>query len=135
MRNLTAFITMFIAAFIMCSCSDNSPRSVAEKGISCMQKEDWEGYVKLMHFEKKEGKDIDREKEQFAALPKAKGGSTLDEKGGIKSYDIVSEEISEDGTTATVTANIKFGNGDEDKDYKIKMIKDDKGDWKISSGK
>ena len=66
---------------------------------------------------------------------KAKGGSTLDEKGGIKSYDIVSEEISEDGTTATVTANIKFGNGDEDKDYKIKMIKDDKGDWKISSGK
>ncbi|MFA4046106.1 DUF4878 domain-containing protein [Prevotella sp. PCHR] len=135
MKNLTVFITMFIAAFIMCGCSDNSPQGVAEKGLSCMQKEDWEGYVKLMYFEKKEGKDIEREKEQVAALLKAKGGETLDKKSGIKSYGIISEEISEDGATATVKASIKYGNGDEDKDHKIKLIKDDRGDWKISSGK
>lgn len=126
---------MFIAALTMSGCSDNSPKGVAEKAVSCMQAKDWKGYVDLMYFEEKEGKDIAKEKEEFAALLKEKGDKTIDEKGGIKSYEIISEEIAEDGNTATVKAKIVYGNGEEDKDETIKLKKDGKGNWKISLNK
>ncbi len=126
---------MFIAVFTMSSCSDNSPKGVAKKAISCMQAKDWNGYVDLLYFDKEEGKDIDKEKEQLAALFKEKGEKELNKQGGIKSYEIVSEEISEDGNTATVTVKIVYGDGTEKDNEKIKMKKDANGDWKISLGK
>ena len=36
--------------------------------------------------------------------------------GGIKDYEIVSEEISDDGNSATVTVKITYGTGDVDED-------------------
>lgn len=135
MKKLLGIIALFIAVFTMSSCSDNSPKGVAKKAISCMQAKDWNGYVDLLYFDKEEGKDIDKEKEQLAALFKEKGEEELNKQGGIKSYEIVSEEISEDGNTATVTVKIVYGDGTEKDNEKIKMKKDANGDWKISLGK
>ena len=135
MKKLLGIIALFIAVFTMSSCSDNSPKGVAKKAISCMQAKDWNGYVDLLYFDKEEGKDIDKEKEQLAALFKEKGEKELNKQGGIKSYEIVSEEISEDGNTATVTVKIVYGDGTEKNNEEIKMKKDANGDWKISLGK
>lgn len=135
MKKLIGIVALFIAVFMMSGCSGNSPKAVAEKSLSCMQDEDWEGYVNLMYFKEKEGKKLEREKEQYAALLKAKGGAVLDEKGGIKSYEIISEEIAEDGNTATVTAKVVYGNGKDTENQKVKLVKDDNGDWKLSSNK
>ena len=129
------FISMFVAvvALTLWSCgSANTPSAVAEKAVKCMQKADYEGYVDLMDLKKSDGKDV--EKEQLAALLREKGTKTMEKKQGIKSYKVESEEISEDGKSATVNMKVVYGDGSEDTN-KIKLVKNDKGEWKISFGK
>ena len=129
------FFSMFVAvvALTLWSCgSANTPSAVAEKAVKCMQKADYEGYVDLMDLKKSDGKDV--EKEQLAALLREKGTKTMEKKQGIKSYKVESEEISEDGKSATVKMKVVYGDGSEDTN-KIKLVKNDKGEWKVSLGK
>lgn len=135
MKKLTGFIILLIVAFTMSGCSDNSPRAVAEKALSYMQKENWEGYVDLMYITDKENKNNDKNKKEFVELLKDKGGKVIEKKGGIKSYEILSEEISEDGNTAIVKTKIVYGKDGLEENENIKLKKDDNGNWKIDLGK
>lgn len=129
------FISMFVAvvAFTLWSCGPaNTPSAVAEEACKCVQNEDYEGYVELMDL--KETKNQESEKEQFVAMLREKGTKTMEKKQGIKSYNVESEEISEDGKSATVNMKVVYGDGSEDTS-KIKLVKNDKGEWKISFGK
>ena len=130
------FISMFVAvvALTLWSCGPaNTPSAVAEEACKCMQNEDYEGYADLMDLKKSEdGKGV--EKEQLAALLREKGSKTMEKKQGIKSYEVLSEEISEDGKSANVKMKIVYGNGDEDT-QKMKLVKNDDGDWKLTMGK
>lgn len=130
------FISMFVAvvALTLWSCGPaNTPSAVAEEACKCMQNEDYEGYADLMDLKKSEdGKGV--EKEQLAALLREKGTKTMEKKQGIKSYEVLSEEISEDGKSANVKMKIVYGNGDEDT-QKMKLVKNDDGDWKLTMGK
>lgn len=129
------FISMFVAvvAFTLWSCGPaNTPSAVAEKACKCVQNEDYEGYVELMDL--KETKNQESEKQQFVAMLREKGTKTMEKKQGIKSYKVESEEISEDGKSATVNMKVVYGDGSEDTS-KIKLVKNDKGEWKISFGK
>lgn len=129
------FISMFVAvvAFTLWSCGPaNTPSAVAEEACKCVQNEDYEGYVELMDL--KETKNQESEKEQFVAMLREKGTKTMEKKQGIKSYNVESEEISEDGKSATVNMKVVYGDGSEDTN-KIKLVKNDKGEWKISFGK
>ena len=129
------FISMFVAvvAFTLWSCGPaNTPSAVAEEACKCVQNEDYEGYVELMDL--KETKNQESEKQQFVAMLREKGTKTMEKKQGIKSYKVESEEISEDGKSATVNMKVVYGDGSEDTS-KIKLVKNDKGEWKISFGK
>ena len=130
------FISMFVAvvALTLWSCGPaNTPSAVAEEACKCMQNEDYEGYADLMDLKKSDdGKGV--EKEQLAALLREKGTKTMEKKQGIKSYEVLSEEISEDGKSANVKMKIVYGNGDEDT-QKMKLVKNDDGDWKLTMGK
>lgn len=129
------FISMFVAvvAFTLWSCGPaNTPSAVAEKACKCVQNEDYEGYVELMDL--KETKNQESEKQQFVAMLREKGTKTMEKKQGIKSYKVESEEISEDGKSATVNMKVVYGDGSEDTN-KIKLVKNDKGEWKVSLGK
>lgn len=129
------FISMFVAvvAFTLWSCGPaNTPSAVAEEACKCVQNADYEGYVELMDL--KETKNQESEKEQFVAMLREKGTKTMEKKQGIKSYKVESEEISEDGKSATVNMKVVYGDGSEDTS-KIKLVKNDKGEWKISFGK
>lgn len=130
------FFSMFVAvvALTLWSCGPaNTPSAVAEEACKCMQNEDYEGYADLMDLKKSEdGKGV--EKEQLAALLREKGTKTMEKKQGIKSYEVLSEEISEDGKSANVKMKIVYGNGDEDT-QKMKLVKNDDGDWKLTMGK
>lgn len=129
------FISMFVAvvAFTLWSCGPaNTPSAVAEEACKCVQNEDYEGYVELMDL--KETKNQESEKQQFVAMLREKGTKTMEKKQGIKSYKVESEEISEDGNSATVNMKVVYGDGSEDTS-KIKLVKNDKGEWKISFGK
>lgn len=129
------FISMFVAvvAFTLWSCGPaNTPSAVAEEACKCVQNADYEGYVELMDL--KETKNQKSEKEQFVAMLREKGTKTMEKKQGIKSYKVESEEISEDGKSAIVKMKVVYGDGSEDTS-KIKLVKNDKGEWKISFGK
>ena len=62
-----------------------------------------------------------------------KATKTIEKKGAIKSYEIISEEIAENGEKAVVRYNLNYAN-DTDKNQKIDLVKVD-GKWKVSSGK
>ena len=129
------FISMFVAvvALTLWSCGPaNTPSAVAEEACKCLQNEDYEGYVELLDL--KETKNQESDKEQFVAMLREKGTKTMEKKQGIKSYEVLSEEISEDGKSANVKMKIVYGNGDEDT-QKMKLVKNDDGDWKLTMGK
>ena len=134
MKKLFFSMLVAVVALTLWSCgSANTPSAVAEEACKCMQNEDYEGYADLMDLKKSEdGKGV--EKEQLAALLREKGTKTMEKKQGIKSYEVLSEEISEDGKSANVKMKIVYGNGDEDT-QKMKLVKNDDGDWKLTMGK
>jgi len=59
--------------------------------------------------------------------------SELDKKDGVKSVEILKEEITEAGDKATVTLSTTYGNGEVEESTQ-KMVKVD-GEWKISMQK
>lgn len=134
MKKLFFSMLVAVVALTLWSCGPaNTPSAVAEEACKCMQNEDYEGYADLMDLKKSEdGKGV--EKEQLAALLREKGTKTMEKKQGIKSYEVLSEEISEDGKSANVKMKIVYGNGDEDT-QKMKLVKNDDGDWKLTMGK
>ena len=94
--------------------------------------EDYEGYVDLLLL--KETKNQESDKEQLVAMLREKGTKTMEKKQGIKSYKVESEEISEDGNSATVKMKMVYGDGSEDT-QDLKLVKNDDGDWRLTMGK
>ena len=74
------------------------------------------------------------EKEQLVALLREKGTKAMEKKQGLKSYEVLSEEISEDGNSATVKMKMVYGDGSEDT-QDLKLVKNDDGDWRLTMGK
>jgi hypothetical protein len=83
----------------------------------------------------------DEESKMFSASEKAlkiemikgfaeKVKEDIVEKGGLKDFEIVSEEIEEDGATAFVESKLTFGDGSTQEET-TKYVKND-GKWKIA---
>ena len=125
-----------MAAMLMFSAcgGGNTPTKVAEQAVKCMQDKDYEGFVDLMYVENEEGRDIEGEKKMVAGMLQTKAESALGEKQGIQSYEVTSEEISEDGETAKVGMKVVYANGEED-DETLKLRKDADENWRIDIGK
>ena len=134
-KKIIGFIAMAAIALVMAACGgDNSPKGVAEQAVKCIQDKDYEGYVDLMRITEKEGQDVAETKQGIADLLRSKAESTLDKKGGIKSYEVLSETVADDGNSAVVQIKVTYGNGEEKTDD-MKMVKSDGGKWLIDSGK
>ncbi len=63
----------------------------------------------------------------------SKASMTYQNNGALKSYEILSEEISEDGNEAVVKTKIEFEKKTDEDDVKLK--KDADGNWKIDMSK
>jgi len=121
MKKVFLFISMVVAVVLMVSCSSPSPKDVTNDYYKAIQKGDFE---KAMSYTTvSDSEEIKKEVE------KIKG---LDVK--IPEYEIVSEEIAEDGNTAVVEVKYKFTSSfnsePEESTNKVKLIKED-GKWKI----
>lgn len=135
MKRFINCIVIAASALFFAACSGgNSPKGVAEKAVKCIQNGDYEGYVNLIYMEEKEGMDIEEQKKAVVGMIQSKASTTLAKKGGITSYEILSETVADDGKTANVEMKIVYGNGDE-KQEDMKMRKTDSGDWRIDAGK
>ena len=110
MKKIIGFIAIAAVALVMAACSGgNSPSDVAKQAVKCIQDKDYD-------------------------MLRSKAESTLDKKGGIKDYEIISETVAEDGKTANVEMKIVYGDGEEKNDV-MKLRLDDAGDWRIDAGK
>lgn len=134
MKKFIYFSFMLTVMLIMASCSSTSTPSGALKTyMTALQKGDYEKFAEginlanLSEEEQKEGR------EGFAALLKEKGQKELSRHGGIKDFEILSEEITEDGNSAIVTYKQLYNDGTEKEDTQ-KMIKVD-GKWLMDGSK
>ena len=134
-KTFFSLFAVMAMTLIMCSCGGgggNTPTKVVEKSIKYIQEKNYEAYVDLIEF--KEEQNSKEDKEQFVEFLEGMFEMTLEKKQGLASYEIISEEISEDGASAVVVANITYGDGSSKED-KMKLIKNAEGEWKISMDK
>lgn len=134
-KTICSFIAMFAIMFAFIGCgSSNTPTGVAENALKCIQKSDFKSFIDLINIEGSNKEDIDQKKVQLEALLSGKMSKALEAKSGLKSWEILSEEISEDGNKAKVKVKQTWGDGTEEDD-EIDFVKDADGNWKLSMNK
>ena len=129
-------IRLFAVAIVMilASCSGNSPSAVAEKYMNYMNDGEYDKVVELIYTKPETPEDkVKEEMEDFVEFLKEMR-KDIKEEEKIKSLKIISEEINEDGTKAVVKYSSVLNNGKEE-NSEIKLIKNEKGKWKIDLGK
>lgn len=131
MKKLLFGIFTCLCALIMVSCAGSStPTSKAEAYLDDMKAGDYAAVIEHLHFKKAM---TDQDKQQLATMLEEKGQKSIEKDGAIASYEIISETISEDGTTATIESVVKYEGGKE-KNETIKLVNID-GKWLVDSGK
>lgn len=130
-----AFILAFAAilacgfAFVSCGQSGDTtevktskkdtPSAVIEKGLNLLKNKDYKGAIQfLVGIEDAAEDDV----ESVVALVSA----IYESNGGLKDYEILGEQISEDGQSAIVNVKYTFGNGEINEDTE-EMILTEKG--------
>jgi len=113
------FATLMVCAFAFVGCRKDSPRAYADKFYGALKNKDYKTVVDMWP----NSKDLSKEdKEGAVEMMKMFDGFS----GGVKDYEIVSEEISNEGKSATVTVSITYGTGDVEEDV-IEFVKTDNG--------
>lgn len=131
MKKVILGFAVIMLAVITVSCSkSNSPKDVVTTYLQAMKNKDYEKAADCFYFEGTKD-EIKEAKAELIDLI-VKGGKSIEEKGGIKSYKINSVE--EDGDKAVVKGEITYGNGNVDTDEAIETKKID-GKWYIDMDK
>lgn len=131
-----SFVLAVFAIIALAACSSNSPKSVAEKAMKSIVDKDYKTYVDLIYFDnaKKSPEDVEKAKEQLREMLQGKLEKSIKEKGAIKSYKVVNEEISEEGDKAVVTFEVSYEDGKTDSTA-VQLVKDKDGKWWLDLGK
>lgn len=130
MKKVLSLATVCLFVLALCSCgSSNTPEAVATKAIKCVMEKDYDGYVDLMHFKKEKSSE---DMKQIVALVKDKMDKEMDQKKGIKDYEVGTPTIEDN--KAVVPYTLIYGNGDTKEDN-MKLVKTEDGKWMIDSGK
>ena len=129
------FLGMMIVGF-MTSCSTNSPSGVVKKQMECLKNKDAKGLVELIDLSDvtESEEELEKGKAELASMIESKGFKTVEKKGGIKSYEILDEDVAENpepGSLAIVTIKTVYNNGEEETE-KVKLIMDNDKNWKMS---
>lgn len=135
MKKLLGLATIIMAVMVLTGCSDNSPKGVAAKALDCIIDKDFDGYADLLYLKGDEKEDVDAQKKAISSMLESKYDKSIGKNGGLKSYEILGEEIEEDGKKALVNVKLVYGNGEEKDGEAIKLCKDDSGNWKVDVGK
>ena len=137
MKRLFRFILLTVVVVALGACSggggqqaDMTPREVAEGFVKAMQEQD---VIKATGYFDTKGVDLN-------VLPESVKNQLAEEIGGLfsemtgvagemKSYEILSEEISEDGNSAVVKVKLIFDVAPVE--ISLKLAKDSSGAWKV----
>lgn len=123
MRKIALFVSALLMVFAFSSCSKTSPSDVANDYYSALKKGDFEKALSYTNMTNSEEIQQSVKKMQGVGL-------------NVSDYEIVKEEIAEDGNSATVevkyTFTSAFNENPEEKTEKLNLVKEDK-KWVISA--
>jgi uncharacterized protein YpuA (DUF1002 family) len=125
------FILMAICAFVFASCGGSkTPSDTVKTYFKAIQSKNFNDLMNCFDMDAKEtdAKEMKALEEKF--------NESSEELGTLKSYEILSEEISEDGATATVkaTSTIEKDGKEKTEEQSFKLNKVNE-EWKIDLGK
>ncbi len=135
MKKIFTLLSIVCAFAFMVACSSSptsSPTAVAESFCKAMQNNDFEALIDLVYFSG--GEEIAASKKsKYLAIMSEKGDTLANKDGGIKSYTIGEEQISEDGSEAKIRVEFENGNGKSDGTTLDCVCVD--GTWYLEEGK
>ena len=132
MKKLFGILLLFSAmALFVTSCSSSSSPGDAFKGyMELMKKGDAKAFAQAFAVDETQTPE---EQEQAAQLIEGligdKTKKMMEEKQGLKDVQVLEENISEDGKTATLKVKFVYGDGTEEESTQ-EMVKQD-GKWKM----
>ncbi len=133
MKSLLKVFAAF-SLFLLVACGGNTPSAVAEKAYGYMKDGEYAKCVELMYSDTENSEEYEAGAKMMEGMLQASYEKAKAKNGGIKSYEVVSEELSEDGEEAVVNMKVTYEDGSvDDEDMKLKKNKD--GDWKLYLGK
>ena len=143
MKKIFSFLAVAVIAFFAVSCGGNKgantgvkggPASIEKTIYAQLQKGNYAKAVEIMveNLDNIKASSAEETAQMLSAFTE-KAKESNEAKGGVKSFEVLEEEISEDGLSAVVSTKIVYGNGEE-KTETSKYVKKD-GKWKLSMGK
>ncbi|MDR2651938.1 MAG: DUF4878 domain-containing protein [Prevotellaceae bacterium] len=127
MKNLKKLMFVISACLLITACGPKSPREVVKTVITASQKLDFETLKK--HIPSKRMTRLEEKEKNFKENPDEAADFILMVKDA--KIEFISETISEDGNSATVTVKISNVKGaDEAFENNIDLIKEN-GEWKF----
>lgn len=125
---------LVVAILSLVACSPTTPGKALKSYLTDLVNENYESFMEGIYFpEDMDEQRKEKEEAQLLAIITEKGSKEYEKKGGVKSIEILSETISEDGKSAIVEYKQTFGNGEEEKQSQKMIKKDDK--WFIDMRK
>ncbi len=129
------FMFMLVTALFAVSCGGPStPTQAANELYDLIIDGKYEAASEYFNYDKVKPEELDESKAMIVSMLKEKVAPMIEKKGGIKSYEILEETISEDGKSANVKTKMVYGDGSEDTD-KLEFVLTEDGQWKASLGK
>lgn len=130
MKKFTCLFCLTLACtFLFTSCSADTPGQVAKNFVGYMKSGDSKKMLACTEVDKDLDESSRKQTELAAAAMAEKAKSALEEKGGLKNVEVVSETIDEEGESAKVVLKLTYGDGTDDQNT-YKLVKQD-GKWKI----
>ncbi len=135
MKKMLMAAIVVAMGWMMTSCGSNStPESVVEKAMSCMQDNDYAGYLDLVYFQDKDGSTAEEIRAEALPMLEEKGKESMEKLGGIKSWEILETTLSDDGKSGGVKVKIIYGDG-SDNTSTMKVVQTEDGKWMLDSKK
>lgn len=134
MKQIITIVAACLIALVAVGCGKgNTPTGVAEKSIECLQKNDFEGYSKLIYYnDTLSGKELKSHQEAMASMLQSKYEASLKQKGAITGYRVVSEQVED--SNAVVKMRVAYEKGDSTSES-VNLRLNKQGDWRINMGK
>ena len=131
MKKVILGFAVIMLAVVAIGCSkSSSPKAVVTTYLQAMKSKDYKKAADCFYIEGTK-EEVEEAKSQLVDLIE-KGGESVEEKGGIKSFKINSVE--ENGDKAVVKGEVIYGNG-EVKDDEVIEVKKVDGQWYIDMDK
>jgi len=129
-----ALAVMTVGLVASCSSGSSSPGKAAKQYAEYMAKGDYDKFVNGIAFDEDATKEeIEEGKTMVKSLLTEKMKPALEEKGGMKSIEVLSEDISDDGNSADVELKYTYGNGEtEENEFNMVLVK---GKWMMEMDK